>query len=201
MWPIAGGLGDRKYSHTTTYSIVDKDGNGAAVTTSLGSQFLVVGDTGILINNRVPMMEIAEGNPNIVEPKKKVRHTSNPYMAFKDGKLYILGGNTGVDTQPQGQIQQFLDVVEFGLNPQEAVAHPRYIVHSFPAARYPYRATNELGLEAGYPKEVAEALEAKGHKLAKFAVYGNANMTVIDQKRGIIMVGGDPRGENLGMAW
>lgn len=201
LWPIAGGLGDRKSSHTTTYSIVDKDGNGAAVTTSLGAQFLVVGDTGILINNRVPMMEIAEGNPNMVEPKKRVRHTSNPYMALKDGKLYILGGNTGVDTQPQGQIQQFINVVEFGLNPQEAVAHPRYIVHSFPAAQYPYRATNELGLEAGYSKEVVAALEAKGHKLAKFAIYGNANMTVIDQERGIIMVGGDPRGENLGMAW
>ena len=98
-------------------------------------------------------------------------------------------------------LQEFLNVVEFGMNPQEAVAHPRHIVHSFPAARYPYRATNELGLEAGYSKEVAEALEAKGHKIAKFAIFGNANMTVIDQERGIIMVGSDPRGENLGMAW
>lgn len=200
-WPIAGGLGERKYGHTTTYSIADKYGNGAAVTTSLGAQFLVVGDTGILINNRVPMMEVAEGNPNLTEPRKKVRHTSNPYIAFKDGKLYILGGNTGGDTQPQGQIQQFIDVVEFGLNPQEAVEHPRFISTCLPAVRHPHRVENKLGLEAGYPQEVAEALEAKGHELSPRALVGNANMTVIDQERGIIMLGADPRGENLGMAW
>jgi gamma-glutamyltranspeptidase/glutathione hydrolase len=201
-WPIPGGLGERPYTgHTTTYHVVDKYGNGAAVTTSLGAQFLVVGDTGILINNRVPMMEVAEGNPNLTEPKKKVRHTSNPYMTFKDGMLYMLGGNTGGDTQPQGQIQQFMNVVEFGLTAQEAVSRPRYISTCFPAVRHPHRYANQLGLEKGYPDETLAALKAKGHKFAKTALVGNANLIVIDHDRGIITTGGDPRGENLGMVW
>jgi len=205
-WPMEGGLGDFQPDrlvpkNTTTYSIVDKYGNCAAVTTSLGYNLLVVGDTGICMNNRVRMMEIAEGNVNLVEPLKKVRHTSNPYLAFKNGKLYIAGGNTGADFQPQGQVEQFIRVVEFGLDPQDAVSRPRYVTEAFPNVSAPHFASNELKLEAGFPQEVIDALVAKGHVIGKGGIFGSAQMTVIDQEKGIIMVGGDPRGESMGLAW
>jgi len=206
IWPMEGGLGDYQTprierGNTTTFSVVDQYGNAAAVTTSLGYNLLVVGDTGININNRVRMFEIAEGNPNIVEPRKKVRHTSNPYMAFKDGKLYICGGNTGADFQPQGQVQQFIRVVEFGLDPQTAVSLPRYETLAFPNVSAPHLAPNELRMEAGFPPETIKALEEMGHLMRGVGIVGSAQMTVIDQEKGIIMLGADPRNESAGLAW
>ena len=94
-------------------------------------------------------MGTAVGNPNVMEPGKKVRHTVNPSMAFRDDRPVLLGGNTGFDTQPQGQIQQFLNVVEFRLDAQAAVSRPRYITHAFPSSTFPYNATNLLYLERG----------------------------------------------------
>ncbi len=205
-WPIEGGLGDYQTprverGNTTTYSVVDQFGNVAAVTTSLGYNLLVVGDTGICINNRIRMFEIEEGNPNIIEPRKKIRHTSNPYLALKDGKPYIAGGNTGADFQPQGQVQQFIRVVEYGLDPQIAVSLPRFETTSFPNVSHPHLALNELRIEAGFPEETLEALKAIGHRIGVGGTFGSAQMTVIDPVTGAIMVGSDPRNPGLGLAW
>src|SRR5699024_527206 len=95
-WPIESDLGGSGQSHTTTFHIVDQFGNAAAVTTSLGFQFLVVGDTGIHINERNRFFSLEEDNPNVFAPGKKVRHTSCPYMVLRDGRPAMLGGNTGV---------------------------------------------------------------------------------------------------------
>ncbi len=208
-WPIEGGLGDYQTprvdqetsGNTTTYSIVDQYGNVAAVTTSLGYNLLVVGDTGICMNNRVRMFEIEEGNPNMIEPRKKIRHTSNPYIAMKDGKPYIAGGNTGADFQPQGQVQQFIRVVEYGLDPQTAVSIPRYETTSFPNVSYPHLAPNELRIENGFPEESIKGLEEIGHAIGRGGIFGSAQMTVIDQETGAIMLGADPRNPGLGLAW
>lgn len=153
--PVAG---------TTTFHIIDRDGNAAAVTTSLGAQFLVAGDTGIHMNNRMRFLSLEEGNPNQLEPGFKVRHTSNPYMVFRGGQLYILGGNTGVDTQVQAQLQQFINIVVFGQGAQEAVSAPRFVSSAFPATTYPYDVPNALTLENGFPDGLREELEDLGHK-------------------------------------
>lgn len=196
-WPEPGGLDHR--NDTTTFSVVDRRGNAASVTTSIGSQFLIAGETGINLNQRMVNMETTPGNPNVIAAGKKVRHTVNPYMAFRDGRPFLLGGNTGFDTQPQGQIQQFLNVVEFGLGGQEAVAHPRYITHAFPSSTYPYTATNLLYLEEGFPEGVRDALAEKGHRIGGTAIIGNGNLTVIDHETGEVTLGADPRGQNLGL--
>ena len=196
-WPIEDVLGaghGSGGSHTTTFHVVDRYGNAAAVTTSLGAQFMVIGDTGIHINNRMRMVSVEEGNPNYAEPGKKVRHTSNPYMAFRNGRPYILGGNTGVDTQPQGQLQQFVSVVEFGLGPQEAVARPRWVARAYPAGSQPWAVANDLGMEPGTPEELREALAAIGHTISAGGVWGSANMIVIDPETGQVETGADPRG-------
>ncbi|WP_169313541.1 gamma-glutamyltransferase family protein [Spirochaeta africana] len=194
-WPVENLLPvDPDYSHTTTFQIIDSQGNAVSTTTSLGSQFLVLGDTGIHINNRMRMMSVNEGDPNLIVPGKKVRHTSNPYMALRDDKPYILGGNTGVDTQPQGQTQQFIWVVEFGMSPQDAVSHPRFLTRGFPSAQYPWEADNDLGMEEGTPQELREAMEARGHTVSEGGIWGNANMIVIDPESGELALGADPRG-------
>lgn len=193
-WPFPEIIAELERSNTTTYSIVDSEGNGAAVTTSLGAQFLVAGPSGIHINNRMRMFYYAEGYPNSVEPGKKVRHTSNPYLVLQDGNLYILGGNTGVDTQPQGQVQQFISVVEFGLSAQEAVSRPRFITRAFPAGQWPFRANNDLAMEPGTPDWLRSAMAEMGHVVISGGIWGDAQMIVIDPDTDEIETGTDPRG-------
>ncbi len=209
-WPIepgpevAGGLQEleaaRRNTNTTTFHVIDQWGNGAAVTTSLGANFLVAGDTGIIINNRMRMFSPEEDNPNAVEPGKKVRHTSNPYIALRNGELYILGGNIGADSQPQGQLQQFLYVVEYGLDPQDAVTRFRFITYAFPSSTPPYEATNELAVEEGYAAAVLDELRRRGHQLTHDGLFGIANMAVVDPETGGLSFGADPRGVNRAMA-
>jgi gamma-glutamyltranspeptidase/glutathione hydrolase len=93
-WPIASAALQDPPTDTTVFHVVDRDGNAAAVTTSLGGQFLAVGDTGIHINERMQFLSLELGNANQLEPGYKVRHTSNPYMALRAGRPFILGGNS-----------------------------------------------------------------------------------------------------------
>ena len=196
-WPIEDGYEPlpEDLANTTTFHIVDKFGNGAAVTTSLGAQFFPVADTGIHINHRMRFMQTEPG-PNQVAAGFKVRHTSNPYMAFKDGELYILGGNTGADTQPQAQVQQFLNIVEFGLSAQESVARPRFLSTAWPLTVYPYRVRNVLQLEEELSAATMQSLRARGHQVeVGEGTWGNGNMIVRDIATGDLDVGTDPRSD------
>lgn len=180
--------------HTTTFHIVDQWGNAAAVTTSLGAQFLVVGDTGIHINERMGFLSLEPGNVNELTPGFKVRHTSCPYVAFRDGQLFMLGGNTGVDTQPQGQVQQFLGVVEWGKTAQEAVTQPRFVTTAFPSTTEPYEAENTLQMEAGFRGSVVADLKARGHDVdLGDGRFGSANMIVLRDGGASAEVGAEPR--------
>mgnify|MGYP002338698177 CR=1 FL=1 len=199
-WPIESGLepisSDTDADHTTTFHIVDNDGNAAAVTTSLGAEFLVVGETGIHINNRMRMISTEEGNPNRLTPGYKVRHTSNPYMSFRDGSLHIVGGNTGVDTQPQGQSQEFLSVVEFGFDAQKAVSRPRFVSTGFPSGTSG-EVRGRLQMESEFPDTTVEELEKRGHEIElDEGIFGSANMIVLEDEsgdEGTIQVGAEPR--------
>jgi len=202
-WPIEPGLSENtqtlKADHTTTFHITDKNGNAIAVTTSLGAEFLVIGDTGIHINNRMRMISLGEDDPNRLTPGYKVRHTSNPYMALKNGEPYILGGNTGVDTQPQGQLQQFMAVVEFGLTAQEAINKPRFVSTAFPAGTYPFAVSDSLQMENGFPQETISELRSLGHNIAiGSGIYGSANMLVVAADGKSVQVGGETRTSSYG---
>ncbi len=193
-WPIPNLIGRLPDdAHTTTYHVVDSAGNAAAVTTSLGNQILVIGDTGIHINNRMRMTGVEADDPNRIVPGKKVRHTSNPYMALRDGVPVILGGNTGADIQPQGQVQQFISVVEYGQSPQEAVSNPRFVVQTFPAGRFPYDVQNRLVMEQGFPEQLIAELTSRGHTISVGGGFGSANMIVVNPVSGTIVTGSDPR--------
>ena len=193
-WPIDTILTELTPNNTTTFSVVDAEGNGVAVTTSLGAQFLVAGDTGIHLNERMRFFSIEEGNVNVVAPGKKVRHTSNPYLVLRNGRLFILGGSTGADTQPQAQVQQFLGIVEFGLSAQAAVTQPRFISTAFPNGRPPYQVRNTLQVESSFSAETVAALRGLGHDVVVGqGIWGEANYIVLDADGLNAQVGADPR--------
>ncbi len=189
-------IADAGAHSTTTFHIIDPEGNAAAVTTSIGAQFLVIPDTGIHINSRMTMMHRDPENPNVIEPGKKVRHTSNPYMVFADGAPYILGGNTGGDTQPQVQSQQFLALHEFGATPEEAVTRPRFLSRGFPGVSYPHSVGNDIRFEDGFDEQVIAELEQRGHQIfdgGTGGLEGSGYVLVVDRESGRIDYGADPR--------
>lgn len=200
-WPIESELQGRGASHTTTFHILDPMGNAAAVTTSIGFQFRVVGQTGIHINERNKFLSLDEGNPNVFAPGKKVRHTSCPYIVLSNGSPTILGGNTGVDTQPQAQIQQFVNMVDFGFSAQEVVDEPRFVSTAFPATTYPYDVGNTLQMEDGFADETITLLEDRGHQIAVGeGIFGSANVIAINRDDGTIDIGTESRtDEGLGV--
>ena len=193
-WPIESGIaGGEVPAHTTTFQIVDRDGNAATVTTSLGAHFLIIGDTGIHINNRMRMLSVEVGNANELTPGYKVRHTSCPYLVLRDGRLYFLGGNTGHDVQTQGQLQQFLSVVEFGLNAQEAIDRPRWVSTAFPAGTPPWEATNQLDMQRGFTPTLLSQLQVKGHDIViNEGTFGTASMIIVDDDGADAEIGVEP---------
>ena len=193
-WPIASDAASRGASHTTTFHVVDTDGNAAAVTTSLGLQFLVVGRSGIHINERSRYFSLEDGNPNVFAAGKKVRHTSCPYMALRNGRPILLGGNTGVDTQPQAQLQQLINVVDFGFGAQGAVNQPRFVSTAFPPSTYPHQVENTLQLEFGFPEATIAELRRRGHNVVVGqGVFGSGNVIKLDDDGAAIEVGAEIR--------
>ncbi len=178
-WPIESMLGRPDLANTSTFHIVDGEGNVAGATTSIGAQFMIAGETGIHMNTRMSFLSLDPQEANAMTPGYKVRHTSCPYMVFRDGRPWLTAGNTGVDSQPQAQMQQFLSMVDFGLSPQRAVDRPRFVSTSFPATVYPYEVLNVLQLEKGFPETLARALEERGHTVGPEGIVGSAAMIAI----------------------
>ncbi len=200
-WPIEDGLKDHPSLHnTTTFHVVDRHGNAAAVTTSIGAQFLVIGDTGIHINDRMRMLSLDESEPNLLTPGFKVRHTANPYMVFKNGEPYIVGGVTGADNQPQGQVQQFMNIVEFGLGAQEAVDRPRFASTAFPSVSFPHRFGNQVLTHSGFQDQCLSGLRSLGHDVVTGGMYGSSHVIVFDEGRLNAQTGAEPRDDtSLGL--
>jgi gamma-glutamyltranspeptidase/glutathione hydrolase len=127
--------------HTTYLTVIDKDRNMVSMTSSLLSAFgsgHIVEGAGFMLNNRMAYYWLDEDDVNVLKPGKRVRQTINPAMALKDGKPYMAFGTPGADTQPQAQLQFFLNVVEFGMNVQQALEQPSVVSTGFQGSYYPH---------------------------------------------------------------
>jgi gamma-glutamyltranspeptidase / glutathione hydrolase len=191
---------------TTYLTVVDKDHNMVSLTSSLLSGFgsgIVVDKGGFFMNDRMRYYYLDPKDVNSLQPGKRVRQTINPAMALKDGKPWIAFGTPGADTQPQTQLQFFLNVVEFGLNVQEALEQPTVISNSFRDSYYPHDVKGKLLTPAMLSKTVQDALSAKGHQLDIRNVkgVGSVKAILIDPRTGVLMGGVSPTGDSYVMAW
>lgn len=179
QWPISDGL-----NNTTTFQVVDGEGNAAAVTTSTGFQLTAAGDTGVMLGSRMRCMEADdEGSPNFIRASAKVRYTGNPWMATSADGLSLLGGNIGGDTQAQVQTQHFLNIVEFGMTPAETVVAP-------------HRVANNVRIEDGTPADVVASLRQRGQNLLPASgrgPFGTGSVIRITDDRTTAELGTDPR--------
>ena len=191
---------------TTYLTVIDKDHNMVSLTSSLLSGFgsgIVVDKGGFFMNDRMRYYYLDPKNVNSLQPGKRVRQTINPAMALKDGKPWIAFGTPGADTQPQTQLQFFLNVAEFGLNVQEALEQPTVISNSFRDSYYPHDVKGKLLTPAMLSKTVQDALSAKGHQLDIRNVkgVGSVKAILIDPRTGVLMGGVSPTGDSYVMAW
>jgi gamma-glutamyltranspeptidase/glutathione hydrolase len=192
--------------HTTYLAVVDKDRNMVSVTSSLLSLFgsgHVVEGAGFMLNNRMAYYGLDEDDVNVLRPGKRVRQTINPALALKDGKPYMVFGTPGADTQPQAQMQFFLNVAEFGMNVQQALEKEYIVSTSFKSSYFPHDAEGKLQVPATLPKHVLDELAAMGHKLDIRNVrgVGSVKAIVIHPRTGVLMGGVSPTRDSYVMAY
>jgi gamma-glutamyltranspeptidase/glutathione hydrolase len=191
---------------TTYLTVVDKDHNMVSLTSSLLSGFgsgLVVENGGFFLNDRMRYFYLDPADVNALQPGKRVRQTINPAMALRDGKPFLTFGTPGADTQPQTQLQFFLNVVEFGMPVQRALEQPSVISNSFRDSYSPHAVLGKLLTPAMLPQPVRDALAAKGHKLDIRDVKGVGSVKgiMIDPRTGVLHGGVSPTGDSYVMAW
>ncbi|HJU43497.1 MAG TPA: gamma-glutamyltransferase [Vicinamibacterales bacterium] len=192
--------------HTTYLAVVDKDRNMVSVTSSLLSLFgsgHVVEGAGFVLNNRMAYYGLEEDDVNVLRPGKRVRQTINPALALKDGKPYMVFGTPGADTQPQAQMQFFLNVVEFGMNVQQALEQDYVVSTSFKSSYYPHTAEGKLQVPSTLPKHVLDELAAMGHKLDIRNVrgVGSVKAIIVHPRTGVLMGGVSPTRDSYVMAY
>src|SRR5262249_56304767 len=146
---------------------VDEEGNGFSATPSdAGFWTPIVPGLGFIISARGTQSWLDPSHTARLEPGKRPRLTPNPALAVRDGRLLMTFGCPGGDGQCQAMVQTFLNVVEFGMDPQAAIEAPRALSHSFPNSFWPHAYhPGLLNVEARVPEAVRRELGGLGHRL------------------------------------
>jgi gamma-glutamyltranspeptidase / glutathione hydrolase len=183
---------------TTYLCAADRDGNLVSLITSLSNAFgcaEVVEGTGILLNNRVGRgFSIDPNSPNVVAPGKRTMNTLHCYIVFRDEEPYLAGGTPGGDAQPQSNLQVITNLLDWGMNVQQAVEAPRWV--SFPGTDPAALGTPfELRLEPGFLAETRAELDQLGHRLKLVdELTGHGGQIIqVDEEYGAYYGGSDPR--------
>lgn len=162
----AGALG---HGETIYLTVADKEGNMVSLIQSnyrgMGSG-VVPGDLGFMLQDRGELFSLEEGHYNVYEPGKRPFHTIIPAFVTKDGQPFMSFGVMGGAMQPQGHVQILVNMIDFGMNVQEAGDAPR-IRHS--GSSQPTGGTMTDGgvvyLESGFDPMIIRALRRKGHDI------------------------------------
>jgi len=187
----AGAVND-----TTCVNVVDRQGNAFSATPS-GAWLpsVIAGDTGIPLTSRLQSFVMTPGHPNQLLPGKRPRVTLSPTLVTHAGKLEMIMSTPGGDNQDQALLQVFLNIVEFGMTPQEAVEAPRFQTEHFYSSFGNHEfVPAKLNLEGRIPRATADALTALGHRVTLASDWSNSSApTVIWVHDGVLNGGADPR--------
>jgi gamma-glutamyltranspeptidase/glutathione hydrolase len=181
---------------TTCVNVVDRQGNAFNATPS-GAWLpsVIMGDTGLPLSSRLQSFVMTPGHPNQLQPGKRPRVTLSPTMVLKDGKLELIMSTPGGDNQDQALLQVLLNMLDFGMTPQEAVEAPRFQTEHFYSSFAGHEfVPGKLNLEGRIPRPTADALEALGHRVTIAGDWSNGSApTVIWAHDGVLNGGADPR--------
>jgi gamma-glutamyltranspeptidase / glutathione hydrolase len=200
--------GEADHEGDTSYlAVVDKDRNMVSFEPSLHSGFgtgVVMGDLGFIFNCRGDYYSLVAGEANALAPGKRPRSTLQSTLVMKDGQPFMIVGSPGGDDQVFRTLQTLLNVVDFGMNVQQAIEAPRWATRSFPASPFPHTMyPGEMSVEQRVPEATREALIKRGHKLRVSGPWtmGSLAAIVVDSKTGVLSAGTDPRVDAYAIAW
>jgi gamma-glutamyltranspeptidase/glutathione hydrolase len=184
----------RDRGDTVYLAAADGKGNAISFINSLFGTFgsgVVVPGTGIVLHNRGSGFTLQQRHPNRLAPGKRPFHTLVPAFIMKDGKPLMPFGVMGGDNQAQAHVQIVMNLVDFGMNVQDAGD----------AARVRHGGDG-LAAEAGIGEPVRAALMRRGHNVVDGrGAMGGYQAVFIDPKSGVLMGGSDPRKDGLAIGW
>jgi gamma-glutamyltranspeptidase/glutathione hydrolase len=200
--------GDGDHDGDTSYiATVDSSRNLITFTPSLHSAFgtgVVMGGLGFIFNCRGDYYTLEPGEANALVPGKRPRSTLQGTLVMKDGQPHMVIGTPGADAQVLLTMQTLLNMIDFGMNVQQAIEAPKWLTRAFPASPFPHTMyPGDLSVEARVPESIRKELLARGHKLKVHGPWADGSLAaiVIDPKTGVISAGTDPRTEAYAWAW
>jgi len=194
-WPQTFRQGD-----TVFFAAVDAAGRGAGVLQSIYYDWgsgVVAGDTGVLWHNRAAAFHPDPAHPNGLRAGKRPFHTLNPVVFMRQGRPELLLGTQGADGQPQTLVALLTRLIDYGLDPAQALARPRFLLgRTFSDSR------DSLKLEEDVGTEVLRSLRALGHEIATIPAQsplaGLPGIIRLDSD-GQLCGAHDPRGDGIAL--
>jgi gamma-glutamyltranspeptidase/glutathione hydrolase len=171
---------------TIYLTVADKDGNMISLIQSISSLFgsgMVPDKLGFALHNRGNAYSLADGHFNIYAPHKRPFHTIIPAFVTKDGKPFLSFGVMGGAFQPQGHVQIITNIIDFGMNLQEAGDAPRIDHSGSSSITTTMQDGGTVTLESGYGYETVRELIKMGHKVGfNVGLYGGYQAILYDAK-------------------
>ncbi|MDD3721731.1 MAG: gamma-glutamyltransferase [Lutibacter sp.] len=179
--------GKVKHTGTVYMTVADKDGNMVSLIQSnyrgMGSG-MVPPKLGFMLQDRGELFDLEEGKPNSYAPEKRPFHTIIPAFVTKEGKPYMSFGVMGGDFQPQGHVQILMNLIDFGMNLQEAGDAPRYEhIGSATVTGELTLGKGEILIESGFNFEEVRKLMDMEHKVGFGGYYGGYQAIMYDAER------------------
>lgn len=175
---------------TIYLTVADKDGNMVSLIQSnyrgMGSG-MTPGELGFILQNRGELFTLEAGHPNVYEPGKRPFHTIIPAFVTRDGKPWLSFGVMGGGMQPQGHAQIIINLLDFGMNLQEAgdAGRIRHVGSSEPTGEV-MEDGGQVALESGFGAAVERALLRMGHRITRTAGgYGGYQAILWDEEKGV----------------
>jgi gamma-glutamyltranspeptidase / glutathione hydrolase len=180
---------------TTYLCAVDAEGNGCSFINSLYRAFgsgIVAEGTGVCLHNRGNSFRLEPGHPNAIAPGKRPMHTLIPGLVTREGDLWAVFGVMGAAMQPQGHAQLLVNLLDYGMDPQEAADHPRH-----------RHENGVLLIEGRVPESEIKKLRRLDHRVQVKEDYmipaGGAQLIHI-LENGVRACGSDPRKDGCALA-
>jgi gamma-glutamyltranspeptidase/glutathione hydrolase len=179
---------------TVYLSVVDRDRMAVSFINSLFSNFgtgICTEKTGILLTNRGACFTLEAGHPNVFGAGKRPLHTIIPAMAMRDGRCDMSFGVMGSHYQPMGHVQVITNMLEFGMDVQQALDCPRFFFED-----------EQTIVERGTDPKTIEGLKQRGHNVVMAPLpWGGGQIIKIDWDRGVLIGGSDPRKDGCAIGY
>lgn len=192
---------------TIYLTVVDKDRNCCSLIQSnfhgFGSQ-MVPGSLGFALQNRGQLFALDDTHLNRLEPHKRPFHTIIPAFVTKDGQPWFCFGVMGGDMQPQGHVQILLNLIDFGMNVQQAgdAARVSHAGSATPTGSPMSPDGGTVAIEVGIPDAVAEELRRRGHKVVRsVGGFGGYQGILLDHRNGTLHGATEPRKDGAAVGY